>query len=113
MRMRRVTPGKIALSRSRVIRRPCASTIHAVVEEPSVTCPSRSISHASYAPAACVLVEDIPAENPEHFVDRIVELQAAILDVHARKIVAQIAAVDIGDASDGAARSPRAHAIRH
>src|SRR6185312_8146405 len=38
---RRVTPGRIAFDNARVMTRPSASTIQAVVEAPSVTKPSR------------------------------------------------------------------------
>src|ERR1700742_4714702 len=44
---RRVTPGRIAFDSARVMTRPSASTIQAVVEAPSVTKPSRPTSQAS------------------------------------------------------------------
>ena len=52
------------------------------------------------------LVHQHAADDAADFVDRIAELQPAILDVHAGAAVRHVAAVDIGDAAGRRAAVP-------
>ncbi len=51
-----------------------------------------------------VFVEDVAADHAPNFIDRVGELQAAILDMHARIRMRKIAPIDIGDAACWRAR---------